>query len=172
MTHVTNIDSKFSRASYLASLMIVKDGNPHTIGETLVLPAAKDMVHTVLGEKAAKELDKIPLSNKSVKRRIDTMASNIEEILVTQLKICSYFSLQVDESTDITNVAELLVFIWYDFHNIINKENLFCKSLESNANAENIFKIIDNYLSIIGLSWEKCVSICADGAQATCGKLT
>jgi len=41
------------------------------------------MVQTVLGEKAAKELDKISLSNNSVKRRIDTTTSNIEEKLVT-----------------------------------------------------------------------------------------
>ncbi|VVC29217.1 Hypothetical protein CINCED_3A024471 [Cinara cedri] len=94
----------------------------HTVGETLILPAAKDMVQTVLGEKAAKELDKIPLSNNSVKRIIDTMASNIEEILFTQPKMCSNFSLQVDESTDITNMAQLLVFIRYDFHNVLNEE--------------------------------------------------
>jgi len=66
----------------------------------LVLPLAKDMVKMVLGKKAVKELDKIPLSNKFVKRRLDTMAANIDEILVTQLKMCSNFSLQVDESTD------------------------------------------------------------------------
>jgi len=172
MTHFTNIDSKYLGASYLASLRIVKDGKPHTVGETLILPAAKDMVQTVLGEKVAKELDKIPLSNNSVKKRIDTMASNIEEILVTQLKMCSNFSLQVDESTDITNMAQLLVFIRYDFHNVLNEEYLFYKPLESNTNAENIFKIIDNYFSTIGLPWEKCVGICTDGAQAMCGKLT
>lgn len=40
----------------------VKDGKPYTIGETLVLPTAKDMVRTVLGKKAAKKLDKILLS--------------------------------------------------------------------------------------------------------------
>jgi hypothetical protein len=172
MTHFTNSDSKYLKASYLASLRIVKDGKLRTVGETLILPAAKDMVQTVLGEKAAKELDKIPLSNNSIKRRIDTMASNIEEILGTQLKMCSIFSLQVDESTDITNMAQLLVFIRYDFDNVLNEEYLFCKSLKSNTNAENIFKIIDNYLSTINLPWKKCVGICTDGAQAMCGKLT
>lgn len=100
------------------------------------------------------------------------MASNIEEILVTQLKMCSNFSLQVDESTDITNMAQLLVFIRYDFDNVLNEEYLFCKSFESITNAENIFKIIDDYLSTIGLPWKKCVGICIDGAQAMRGKLT
>ncbi|VVC41900.1 Hypothetical protein CINCED_3A002224 [Cinara cedri] len=98
MTYFTNIDGKYLRASYLASLRIVKDGKPHTVGETLILPAAKDM------------------------RRIDTIASNIEEILISQLKMCSNLSLQVDKSTDITNMAQLLVFIRYDFHNVLNEE--------------------------------------------------
>lgn len=66
MTQFTNIDSKFLRASYFASLRIFKDRKPHTIGETLVLPAKKNMVPTVLREKANKELDKIPVLNKFV----------------------------------------------------------------------------------------------------------
>lgn len=97
------------------------------------------MVQTVLVEKAALYpiflLDKIALSNNSVQRRIDTMASNIEEILVTQLKICSNFSLQEDESTDIINMTQLLIFIRYDFHSVLNEEYLFCNPLESNTNA-------------------------------------
>jgi len=67
--------------------------------------------------------------------------------------MCTNFSLQVDESTDITNMAQLLVYIRYDCHNVLNEEYLFCKSLESNTNVENIFKIIDDYLSTIGLPW-------------------
>jgi len=49
MINFTNIDSKFLRASYLASL-IIKDRKSHKNGETLILTAAKDMVQTVLGE--------------------------------------------------------------------------------------------------------------------------
>lgn len=88
-------------------------------------------------------MDKISLSNKSVKKKINTMTSNTEEILVTQLKnfiyfnyLCLNFSLQVDDSTDITNNAQLLVFNRYNVHNIINEEYLFFKSLESNANVK------------------------------------
>ncbi|KAL4126110.1 hypothetical protein QTP88_010339 [Uroleucon formosanum] len=65
MTHFNNIDRKYFRASYLVSLRFLKDGKPHTVGETLILPAAKDIVQIILGEKAAKELGKIPLSNNS-----------------------------------------------------------------------------------------------------------
>lgn len=44
MTNFTKTDKKFLKASYLASLRIVKEGKPNTIIEILLLPAAKDMV--------------------------------------------------------------------------------------------------------------------------------
>lgn len=125
ITHFTNIDNKFLNASYLAILTISIDGRPHTIDETLELQGLKNMVQTVLAEKKTKEFYKILLSNKSVKKIIDIIASNIEKVLVTQLKMCSNFSLQLDENINIRNIAQLLDFIWYDFHNVINEGYLF-----------------------------------------------
>jgi hypothetical protein len=69
-------------ASYKVSLRIAKTGNPHTIGESLLLPAAKDMASSVMGEKVAQQLESIPLSNDTVSRRISDMASNIKEQLI------------------------------------------------------------------------------------------
>jgi hypothetical protein len=65
--------------SYKVSLRIAKAGKPHTIGESLLLPAAKEMASSVLGEKVAKQLESIPLSNDTVSRRISDMASNVKE---------------------------------------------------------------------------------------------
>lgn len=59
----------FIRASYLASFGIVKEGKPRVIGEMLLVPAAGDMAHAIVGEKAAKEIGKVPLSNDTVKWR-------------------------------------------------------------------------------------------------------
>lgn len=47
MAKFVNIDKKLVKASYLASYRIAKEGKPHTIGETLLLPVAKDMVEAV-----------------------------------------------------------------------------------------------------------------------------
>jgi hypothetical protein len=43
--------------AYKVSLTIAKAGKPHTIGDSLLLPAAKDMASAVLGQKTAKQLD-------------------------------------------------------------------------------------------------------------------
>jgi hypothetical protein len=43
---------------------------PHTIGESLLLPAAIDMVQAMLDEKCAQHLRNVPLSDNTVSRRI------------------------------------------------------------------------------------------------------
>lgn len=172
MAKFINIDKKLVKASYLASYRIAKEGKPHTIGETLLLPVAMDMVEAVLGEKAAKEIEKIPLSNDTVKRRIVEMSSSIEEQLLLQLRECNYFALQVDESTDITNMAQLLVFIRFDYQSEVKEEFLFCKPLVSNTKAEDIFNVINEYIMKAGISWSKCVGLCTDGAKAMSGHLS
>lgn len=52
------------RASYNFSLLIVKSGKPHTIGEELILPAIDEIINTVCCiNQLLTILKKIPLSN-------------------------------------------------------------------------------------------------------------
>ncbi|XP_068234056.1 SCAN domain-containing protein 3-like [Palaemon carinicauda] len=67
-------NAKATESSYKVSLLIAKTGKADSIGETLVKPAAKIMTEIMLGEKASKEINKIPLSNDTVKKRITSMA--------------------------------------------------------------------------------------------------
>jgi hypothetical protein len=70
-------NSKAVEASYRVVFLIAMAGKPHTIREELILPAAKEMVSTMLGEKACKEMNAISLSNNTVQRRIGEMAENV-----------------------------------------------------------------------------------------------
>ncbi|CAI9717341.1 Hypothetical predicted protein [Octopus vulgaris] len=51
---------------------------------------------------ALREIENVPLSDSTVSQRIDDMAHDIEEVLRDKLKN-SNFSIQVNESTDLTN---------------------------------------------------------------------
>ena len=51
----------------------------HIITETMILPAATDMVKTMCGEAEAQRLRSIPLSDNTVKQIIYGIASNQEE---------------------------------------------------------------------------------------------
>ena len=59
--------------------MIAKQKKPYTIREDIILPAAKEMVRSVIGNDAAKKLNQISLSNNTVQRRIEQMFSDILE---------------------------------------------------------------------------------------------
>ena len=157
-------------ASYQVSLLIAKHGQPHTIGEKIVLPAAKLMVNTVLGEKYSKQLGAISLSDNTVKRRIEEMATNVRDTLLERVKTGECYALQLDESTDISTNANLLTFIRYEFENTIHEDLLFCSILPTHANAESIFAVLNTFMTENGLNWEQCVGLTTDGARALSGK--
>lgn len=75
------------KASYKVSYLIAKSGKNHTIGEKLILPAAVEIVSScMLGEKEAKIIKTIPLSNDTVSRRINDMAYDTKEQLVRRIR--------------------------------------------------------------------------------------
>jgi hypothetical protein len=47
--------------------------------ENLILPVCKEIVKSMLGEIAEKEVSRVPLSNNTLSRRIDDMSSDIQE---------------------------------------------------------------------------------------------
>lgn len=96
------------KASYLVARRVAQTKKAFTIAEELVLPAAVDMCCEMIGEAAAKKLLTIPLSNDTVSHHIADMATDIQHQLLERIKISPFFSLQLDESTDVTNAALLL----------------------------------------------------------------
>ena len=98
-------------ALYDVSLLIAKSGKQCTTAEELILPAAKAIASRMHGDKVSKSFDFIPLSNITVKRRAEDMFENVKNQLVKKVIKSPYYSLQLDESTDVSNSANLLLFI-------------------------------------------------------------
>jgi hypothetical protein len=61
-------------------------------------------------------------------RRIESMSEDIKELL-TRIKCSPKFALQIDESIDVTVLAQLLVFVRYCFEENIQEEFMFCLPL-------------------------------------------
>ena len=61
-----------------------------------------------VGENAAKEIQKVLLSDNTVSRRINDMAADILEQLRDELLESKLFSIQLDELTDIKGKCQLL----------------------------------------------------------------
>jgi hypothetical protein len=78
MKRSVTVNDKALEASYHISLRIAKSKKPHTIAENLVLPSIIDTIKIFFGEEKIKEIEKIPLSDNTIKRRIDDMGIDVE----------------------------------------------------------------------------------------------
>ena len=171
-TQQATVPERALKASFLASYHIARAKKPHTIGEDLLLPATKDIVRELLGEDAAKKIDAVPLSDNTVSQRIGDMAQDVSAQLLEQVRASEYFALQLDESTDISNEAQLLVYIRFISQERFVEEILFCKALERRTTGKDIFQVLDDYIESNGLNWARCVGVCSDGAAAMTGKIS
>ena len=153
-------------ASYEVALTIAKQKKPHTIAETLVKPCAVKMVKRVLGKQSSKNLEAISLSNDTIRLCITEMADYISSQLISRLKSCLHgmFSIQLDESIDISNVSHLMVFVRWA--SVIEETILFCSSLQSTTRAIDILQKVDDYFKKWDLKWENLCSVCTNRTPA------
>jgi hypothetical protein len=88
---------------------------------------------------------------------------------VTRIKCSPKFTPQIDESTDVAGLAQLLVFVRYSFEEIIQEEFMFCLPLLERCTGSDIFKAVNGYFTAEDISWTNYVRICTDGAAALTG---
>lgn len=58
---------------------------------------------------------------------------------IKKIKDIPHFSLQIDETTDITNMPDLLCYIRYEYGSGVNKDMLFCEVFLTHKTSEDIF---------------------------------
>ena len=108
MNNAVKINEKALKASFQVAELVVKSKKPHTIAESLILPACKAIVKEMLGPDAVQEVTKVPLSDNTIGRHIDDISVDIETIVLEKIHIGKHFSPQLDEYTDISKNAQLL----------------------------------------------------------------
>ena len=76
------------------------------------------------------------------------ISSDIKSQIVQQIKDApsGLFAIQLDESTDVSSCAQLMVFVKYIYNDAFKEEFLFCSSLETKAKAEHIFENVSFFL--------------------------
>ena len=76
-----------------------------------VKQCAIKMAHVFGEDKVARKLETVSLSHQTTARRISDLGKHISSKLKSIAENCIYFSLALDESTDISDTSELLIFI-------------------------------------------------------------
>ena len=73
------MSSKAQEASYLVAQIIAKNKEPHTIAETSIKKSCCAIVRTMFGPEFEAEVNKIPLADNTIERRIEHMSDEIKQ---------------------------------------------------------------------------------------------
>ena len=96
------VSTKSQHASYLVAEIIAKNSEPHTEAEKVIFPACSAIVKRMFGPEAEEKIRQIPLSNNNIRRRICDMSTDIQDTVISSAKQSKMFTMQVDESTDVS----------------------------------------------------------------------
>ena len=115
---------------------------------------------------AAAKLKTVSLSNNTVENRIEEMSIDIADQVISGVKNSNFgFSMQLDESTDITNNAQLLDYVRYTTQdNDVKTELLMSEELSSTTKEKDVFEVLDNFFKQNELDWKKLTGCTTDGA--------
>ncbi|KAM3835905.1 zinc finger BED domain-containing protein 5-like [Diretmus argenteus] len=123
-----------------------------------------------MSEAAAAKLDVIPMSDNTIQRRISDMAADVKEQVLDAIRESHFFSIQLDESTDVANCAQLMVYVRFIKELSVQEKFLFCHPLPARTTAAELFKALNDFIQENHIDWSRCFGICTDGARAMTGR--
>ncbi|XP_067930782.1 protein FAM200C-like [Watersipora subatra] len=144
------------------------DKNPHTIGETLVKPCLLGCTKIILGDTAAQKIADLSLSDSTVKSRIDDMSADIKRQVIEKIKSSLMFAIQLDGSTDVASISQLMVFARYVHRKTIEEEFLFCSPLTETTTAADVMSLVSDF-SKEHLDWGKLIETSASSKNSSKG---
>jgi hypothetical protein len=95
------------------ALIAAKNRSSYTAVESLIVTGALIIADKILDKKSANPIKTIPSSETTVGYRIHDRAQDVVEQITVNIKIDKRFAIQIGESVDVCDEAELLVYIRY-----------------------------------------------------------
>jgi hypothetical protein len=109
------------------------------------------MAELVCGLQQKKKPEAVPLSDDVIRSRIVDISFNILKEVIEELAASPFpFSVQLDETTDISQYSQFLVFVRYVHAAAIKDEFLFCESSYKGIDVLEVVKIISPNRTLTG----------------------
>ncbi|KAJ1117630.1 hypothetical protein NDU88_005827 [Pleurodeles waltl] len=163
-----------TEVSFKICYLLAKHKKPFTEAELVkkcFLSAAEILFENYSNKSSIlKEIGALQLSDSTCARRIEAMGENIQEQVIKAVRESPFFSIAMDESTDLGDVAQLLVWVRYLDQSLHPKEELLCLlPLHGHTRGEDILDSICNYFETHHIPLDSLVSITTDGTPAMVG---
>ncbi|XP_059845272.1 general transcription factor II-I repeat domain-containing protein 2-like [Hypanus sabinus] len=153
----------------MLSFKLAKASKPLSEGEFL----KECMVETagVLCPESKDKFEKISLSRRTVTRRVELIDEDITSDLNKKAESFTLYSLALDESNDVKDTAQLLIFI-QGINNTfeITEEFLTMESLKGKTRGEDLFDRVSAVIENMKLPWSKLINVTTDGSPNLMGK--
>ncbi|XP_039206569.1 general transcription factor II-I repeat domain-containing protein 2A-like [Crotalus tigris] len=155
------------KASFIVAEEIAKSTLPFAEGEFLKRCMIK--VCEVLCPDQKQAFFNVSLSRNTVVDRICELATDLQRQLVEKGKEFIAYSFAVDESTDISDTAQLTIFIrGVDSSLCIMEELLAIESMHATTTGKDIFEAVSKSINDMKLPWDKLIGLTTDGAPSMC----
>uniref|UniRef100_A0A673B181 HAT C-terminal dimerisation domain-containing protein n=1 Tax=Sphaeramia orbicularis TaxID=375764 RepID=A0A673B181_9TELE len=117
-----------------------------------------------------KRIKDMPLSARTVHDRTIMMAKQVEDTQVKDINAAPYFSLALDESTDISHLSQFSVIARYAAGDTLCEESLAVLPMKGSIRGEHLFKSFIEFAKEKNLLMDKRIVVCTDGAPCMVGK--
>lgn len=107
-TKVTKSQEASVAASFEVYLEIANAKKPYSDGELIKKCAIKIAFND---NELVRKFQTVSLSHQTVSRRVDEISIHVTSKLENLINNCCYFAVAVDESTDISDTSQILIFI-------------------------------------------------------------
>lgn len=164
---------KCAEASLRISWTLAKHMKPFSDAEIVkecMLAAGNVLFETK--QDVVETISRIPLSAATNTRNTEVLADENNTMLKQVLGAADSFALAIDESCDITDTAQLVVFARF----LDNTKQQFVEELltiipmEGQTRGEDLHKVLMEYFENAHLDLKKVISVTTDGARAMTGK--
>ena len=162
-------NESITKASLEVALLVAKHSKPFAEGEFVETCVMKMPEHIFPQKK--KDFANVCLTRNTVARRIEELSTDVRRQLGEKSLNFDFFSLACDESTDLSDTAQLLIF-FRGVNSDMNtkKELLDLKSLKDQTRGADLFFSVCSTVDDMKLPWSKVSTIITDGASAMAGE--
>ncbi|XP_034547514.1 general transcription factor II-I repeat domain-containing protein 2-like [Notolabrus celidotus] len=153
----------------MLSHKLAKQSKPFSDGEFLTDCMVEAAIILCPENKA--QFENVSLSRRTVTRRVEVIDEELSGELSKKAEDFTYFSIALDESTDIKDTAQLLIFIRgiNDRFEIV-EEFLAMESMRGTTRGSDLYDKVSGCLERLNLPWTKLLNVTTDGSPNLTGK--